>query len=213
MDLNPKRNKAVYPTKTTINLVKQESAQSNRVVQIGLFVVVVALIGVFAKFAVIDPLASGIDSSSQVTAAQAQLDDLKAANENYAALNEKYARYVVTGLTEEELNLADRNALFDLIRSNFMSVGYLSSVKVLGNTVTATSVGADLTQVSRLVEQLESDSRVSHVTVSTAQGKDNAATSATIEVTLKGALDSGSTATSDGTGGTAAGKGAGNGAA
>lgn len=213
MDLNQKRNKAVYPTKATINLVKQESAQSNRAVQVGLFVIVVALIGVFAKFAVIDPLASGIGSSSQVTAAQAQLDDLKAANENYAALNEKYARYVVTGLTEEELNLADRNALLDLIRSNFMSVGYLSSVKVLGNTVTATSVGADLTQVSRLVEQLESDSRVSHVTVSTAQGKDNAATSATIEVTLKGALDSGSTATSDGTGGTAAGKGAGNGAA
>ena len=169
----------------------------------GLFAITLVLIGVFAKFAVIDPLASGMDSSAEVAAAQAQLDELQAANENYAALNEKYARYVVTGLTEEEANLANRNAVLDLIRSNLMSVGYLSSVKVVGNTVTATCLGAELTEVSRLVERLEADSRVSHVTVSTAQGKDNAATSATIEVTLKGALDDGAET----------GKGAGNGAA
>lgn len=211
------RSKVVYPTKTTINLVKQEAAQGNIAVQVGLFLVVIVLIGVFAKFAVVDPLASGLDSSAQVSAAQAQLNELVAANENYAALNEKYARYVVTGLTDDELSLADRNALLDLIRSNLMSVGYLSSVKVVGNTVTATCLGVDLTEVSRLVERLESDSRVSHVTVSTAQGKDDAGTSATIEVTLKDALDTEAGAAAGGAGaaasGTAAGEGAGNGAA
>lgn len=197
------RAKVVYPTKTTINLVKQEATHGSIATQVGLFAIALVLIGVFAKFAVIDPLASGMDSSAEVAAAQAQLDELQAANENYAALNEKYARYVVTGLTEEESNLANRNAVLDLIRSNLMSVGYLFSVKVVGNTVTATCLGADLTEVSRLVERLEADSRVSHVTVSTAQGKDNAATSATIEVTLKGALDDGAET----------GEGAGNGAA
>ena len=120
-------------------------------------------------------------------------------------------------LTDDELSLADRNALLDLIRSNLMSVGYLSSVKVVGNTVTATCLGVDLTEVSRLVERLESDSRVSHVTVSTAQGKDDAGTSATIEVTLKDALDTEAGAAAGGAGaaasGTAAGEGAGNGAA
>ena len=70
-----------------------------------------------------------------------------------------------------------------------MDVGYLSSLRVLGNTATVTCLGADLNQISALVENLETDKRVSHVTVSTAQGENDSSTSATIQIVFKGAND------------------------
>lgn len=201
--------KAEYPTKTTINLVSQEAVRGNNAVQIALFVIAVVLIAIFAKFAVADPLASSLNSSADVAAAQQRLAALEAENADYAAVNERYARYVVTGLTEEEQALADRNTLIDLVESKIMGVGYLQSIKVVGNQITATSVGVDLTEVSRMVESLETDKRVSHVTVSTAQGENDAGTKATIEVTLKSALETDAEALMDeALGGATAGDGA-----
>ena len=57
------------------------------------------------------------------------------------------------------------------------------------NTATVTCLGADLNEVSALVESLESDQRVAHVTVSTAQGENDSSTSATIQIVFAGPLD------------------------
>lgn len=185
-----KRGKApVYPTKTSINLVDTEQARGNLLVQIALFVIALALIGVFAKFAVVDPLASSMASSNEVAAAQTHLDDLVAQNADYAELNAQYDRYVVPGLTEEEQNLVDRDTVLDLLEQKVMNVGYLESLRVSSNVVTATCLGVDLSRISTLVESLESDDRVAHVTVSTAQGENDSSTSATIQIVLKGALE------------------------
>lgn len=190
------KKKISYPTKTVINLVDVGGARIGHTSQIGLFLVLLVLVGLFAKFAVIDPLASGMNSSAQLAAAETQLAQLKEENANYAELNEQYARYVVTGLTDDEQNLTIRGTILDLIETQVMSVGYLASVKVVGNTATVTSLGADLNQVSQLVETLKDDNRVAYVTVSTAQGETDASTSATIQIAFKGALD----ASSDGEG-------------
>lgn len=180
---------AARPTKTSINLAAIERAQSNVVANIGLFLVALVLIGIFAKFAVIDPLAQGMASSNEVALAQAHLEALEQANADYAELNQQYARYVVTGLTEEEQNLTDRDTILDLLQEKVLNVGYLSSLKVTDNTAIVTCLGVDLAKVSSLVQDVESDRRVAHVTVSTAQGENDATTSATINITFKGALD------------------------
>lgn len=180
-----------YPTKTTVNLVSAEAARGNATTQIALFVIALVLIGVFAKFAVVDPIAAGMDSSAEVTAAQERLRELQVENANFAELNEQYARYVVVGLTEEEQNLADRDAVLNLLETKVMGVGYLQSLKVTGNVATVNLIGANLDDVSKLVESLEADGRVAHVTVSTAQGETDARTSATIQIALKGALETG----------------------
>lgn len=185
-----KRGKApVYPTKTSINLVDTEQTRGNLVVQLTLFVIALLLIGVFAKFAVIDPLASGVASSGTVAEAQARLDQLAAANADYAAVNEQYDRYVVPGLSEDEQDLVDRDTVLDLLQQKVMDVGYLDVLSVSGNTVTATCLGANLNEISALVENLENDARVSHVTVSTAQDQSDSGTSATIKIVFKGALE------------------------
>lgn len=178
-----------YPQKTTINLVGTEATRSSVLTQIALFAIVLALIGIFAKFAVVDPLASSLDSNSEVAAAQAQLAALEAENASYAEVNAQYERYVAPGLTEEEQNLVDRDAVIDLLETKVMSVGYLSSLQVTGNMAVATCLGASLDEVSRLVESLEADTRVAHVTVSTAQSDTDVTASATIQITFAGALD------------------------
>lgn len=185
-----KRGKTpTYPTKTSINLVDTERTRGNLMVQLALFVIALVLIGIFAKFAVVDPLASSMASSNDVAAAQARLDALTAENADYAELNAQYDRYVVPGLTAEEQDLTDRDTVLDLLQQKVMDVGYLSSLRVMGNTATVTCLGADLNQISTLVENLETDKRVSHVTVSTAQGENDSSTSATIQIVFKGAND------------------------
>ena len=202
-----KRGKApAYPTKTSINLVDTEQVRGNLVVQLALFAIALVLIGIFAKFAVVDPLASSMESGNEVSAAQARLDALIAENADYEELNAQYDRYVVPGLSEQEQNLVDRDTVLDLLQQKVMNVGYLDSLRVVSNTVTATCLGVDLSRVSSLVESLESDERVAHVTVSTAQGENDSGTSATIQIVFKGPLETEAEASAEG-------EGAGNGAA
>lgn len=202
-----KRGKApAYPAKTSINLVDTEQARGNLVVQLSLFAIALVLIGIFAKFAVVDPLASSMESGNEVSAAQARLDALIAENADYEELNAQYDRYVVPGLSEQEQNLVDRDTVLDLLQQKVMNVGYLDSLRVVSNTVTATCLGVDLSRVSSLVESLESDERVAHVTVSTAQGENDSGTSATIQIVFKGPLETEAEASAEG-------EGAGNGAA
>lgn len=186
---SPSAKKDSYPTKTFINLVAVEQQRGSRATYVALFAIGLVLIALFAKFAVVDPLAASAASGRDVAAAQAQLDALRDKNADYAELNKQYARYVVTGLSEEEMNLVDRDTVLDLLEQKVLSVGYLSSLKVSGNKATVTCLGVDLTKVSHLVQDLEGDDRVAHVTVSTAQGETDAVASATIEIAFKGALD------------------------
>lgn len=196
-----KRGKApAYPTKTSINLVDTEQARGNLVVQLALFAIALVLIGIFAKFAVVDPLASSMESGNEVSAAQARLDALIAENADYEELNAQYDRYVVPGLSEQEQNLVDRDTVLDLLQQKVMNVGYLDSLRVVSNTVTATCLGVDLSRVSSLVESLESDERVAHVTVSTAQGENDSGTSATIQIVFKGPLETEAEASAEGEG-------------
>ena len=197
MDLKPEvslsaltRGKApAYPVKTSINLVDTQQQRGNLLAQLGLFAIALVLIGVFAKFAVVDPLAASAASSNEVSAAQARLDVLAAENADYAELNAQYDRYVVPGLSEEEQNLVDRDVVLNLLQQKVMGVGHLSSLRMEKNTATVTCLGADLNEVSALVESLESDQRVAHVTVSTAQGENDSSTSATIQIVFAGPLD------------------------
>lgn len=185
-----KRGKApAYPTKTSINLVDTERERGNLATQLALFAIALVLVGIFAKFAVIDPLASSMASNDEIAAAQARLDALMAENADYAELNAQYDRYVVPGLSDEEQNLVDRDTVLDVLQQKVMNVGHLESVRTVGNTVTATCRGVDLSRVSSLVQDLENDDRVSHVTVSTAQGENESGTSATIQIVLKGPLE------------------------
>lgn len=179
--------KDAYPTKTHINLIQGEAKRVSTLTEVLLFILLVVLIGIFAKFAVVDPLSSGMESSRQVSNLQAQLHELQAANASKEGLVQEYSKYVVKGLTAEEQARTNRNDIIELLRSKVMSFGSLSSLKVSDNEVLATCADISLNEVSSLVQGLENDDRVSYVTVSTAQGTEAKGTSATISITMKSA--------------------------
>lgn len=184
-DLSFGKKAPVYPSKTDINLIKTEATKGSNLTALLLFFVFLIALAFFAKFAVIDPLASSMSSSEEVDAARAELATLVLGNETYAELTERYAQYIVTDLKEEEASLASRNDVIDLLESKIMGFANLSSIKVEGNKVSVVCMGVDLQTVSGLVQSIEQDERVSYVTVSTAQERDGKASSATIDITMK----------------------------
>lgn len=181
--------KSVYPTKKHANLVKSESSKRNTLLELLLFVIFLVLLAIVVKFAVVDPLMSSASSSTEVAQAQAQLNAMTAANADYSELTDKYERYVVADMTEAEQSLANRDELVTLLKTKVMNVANLSSVKVVNNVLTITCVSVGLQDVAGLVQSLEADNLVSHVTVSTAQSQDGKGSSAAIQVTLKSALE------------------------
>ncbi|MEF9925888.1 MAG: hypothetical protein RR866_04590 [Raoultibacter sp.] len=188
------KKKAVYPTKRTINLIAQASPKVHRGREIALFAAVVVLIAVFAKFLVADPLMSTAQSTADLQEATAQLEQLKTEAETLKQETAQHDRYVVVGKTEEELNLADRAAVFELLGTKIAGATYLQSVKATGNTITVTCLGLGLQDVSKLVADLEKDERVSYVTVSTTATPDKNQSSATIQILLQGASATGDAA-------------------
>lgn len=174
-----------YPVKTDINLMKAEVTRGNTLVNILLFLVFLVLLALFVKFAVADPLSTGMQSSQALTAAQAKLDALKAENASYTELNQEYSKYILDGLTEEEMNLVDRNDLLDLLSETVMRVTFVSGVKVVGNSVAISCIGVDLQYLSEVVRILDHDERVAYATVSAAQEEDGALLAATIQIVLK----------------------------
>lgn len=180
---------AVYPTKTSINLIKADASAQNRTTTILLFVIFLVLLAIFTKFAVIDPITSGLQSGNRVNAAQAELDALKLKNASATELTDKYSHYIVSGLTEEEEALVDRAEVMDLLETKVMGAATISAIKVADNKVTVTCLGIGLQEASAIVQSIEQDERVSHVTVSTAQDREGNAATATIEITMKDAQE------------------------
>lgn len=180
-----KSKKVEYPSKTTINLMSANEVRGDTRSNALLFLVFIVLLAIFVKFAVIDPLSVSRQSTEELDAAKAELVALETENQSYTELSDQYSRYVVTGLTDEETGRADRDELIDLLQTKVLGATYISSVKVVGNSVTVACVGANLESISGLVKNLEQDSRVAYVTVSTAVEREDTASTATIQIELK----------------------------
>lgn len=188
------KKKVSYPSKTTINLVQEKDGTRSTAMELALFGIFIVILLVLCKFFVIDPIQQATESGGDLSSAQSQLAALQAENEIYADISDEYSKYVVSGLTDAEQNLADREQLMDLLRTTVLSQApYLQTVQVTGNVVSLTCVGVTLQDLSGLVASLEADPRVAYVTVSTAVSRDGGTSSATIEFQMKGALDSSAT--------------------
>lgn len=179
--------KPVYPDKTFINLAVADKGNQSTVRSLVLFAVALVAILLFAKFGVVDVLGAVAESESRVAAAQADLTALEEANADFAELQERYAAYAVTSMTEEERALADRGAVLDLLQSTVANVADLQSVKVSDNTVLLQFSNTSLEDVSRVVASLESSDLVAGVTMSTARTDRNDDVVSTVTVLLNGA--------------------------
>jgi hypothetical protein len=168
-----------------INLVATKNKMRLSPLETLFFLILLLLIGVFAKFAVYDPVMNITSAAEEVQRAQHKLDALVASNVGYDALVEEHAKYIVEGLSAEEQRLVDPRDVIDMLKKEVMDAGSLSSVVVADNVVTVTCIGIDLQATSALVEHIEADKRVAFVTISTAESQEDVASKATIVITMK----------------------------
>ena len=176
------------PQKNSINLAQGVSGTQNRTMTLIAFGAAVIVIAILCKLLVIDVLAGAMASNGQVSRMESQVQELVAANEDYDQVSKEYSRYVVTGLTDDELQQVDRQQVIDLVRSYLLDLGQLQSMQVSGNVVTANVAGVSMARVSQ--QLIQADPLVASAQVSSAQGAESSLSSNavhTVVITLAGA--------------------------
>ena len=124
-------------------------------------------------------------AESRVSAAQAQLSTLQAANADYNEVQAEYDKIGVSGLSEDERALADRGDVIELIENTASQLGSLQAVRVSGNTMELQFSDRTLHDVSRLMQVLESKDIVAGVSVSMAKTDEKTDVVSVVTVTLQ----------------------------
>ncbi|MDD3278081.1 MAG: hypothetical protein PHG16_04255 [Lachnospiraceae bacterium] len=203
-----KLTKAKYPEKTSMNLVMKENESTSPVVlAVGAVIFVIAL-GLFTKFGVLDRMMEASKAEAAYQEASNYLDSLKEANADYDQIQETYNKMGNAYLSEEERASLDRMDIMGMLQTTVLSRANVSSIDISGSTVTVTITDTRLSDISKIVANLEEDQRTDYVTVSTAGTNDNNAQGGdanmvTADMVINLVASDGTTAASDPTGGDA----------
>lgn len=157
------------PSKRSINLANVNEKKINWLLAVPLVLLVLAGAFAFGKFAVADRFAVVSELRSEVKSLQQQIDADNAELESYGLLNELYAHYTYSGMTEEELRRVDRVTVMELLRSGMSGTVQIGSWAVHGNEITVSVQGPSLQSINDLSQRFLRDSRVDFCTVTTAK--------------------------------------------
>ena len=180
---------SAYPSKTTMNLYQGDGQQSDirKVIVVG--VLLFAAIAVFVKFGVLDQLAYLSQKEGELAQQQALVAAAKKGAGNYDELKESYDAY----LAQYGSGTIDGIAVLDVVDQRVRNVAQVSNVTLSKGILTITVNDVSLDTVGNLAKDLESQSLVENVNVSTAnmKNKDGVMTDATLVVSLVGGENEG----------------------
>ena len=171
--------KGKLPTKTYINLVYSEKETGRFFTLLLMALAFFALLAVFTKFLVLDQIEKVNLAREQYYALQTQLEKLKAENKGYSDVESQFNHYGTSYLQAEELALADREEILDVINSRIDLTQGLTSITLSGNTATVELTSLNMEEISAIVESLEESDSVSYVVVDTASTDDSRISSRT----------------------------------
>ena len=156
------------PSKTTINLALPDEREIKPQIAVPAIILICLLAAVFGKIAVADRLISASRAAGEASKMRA---DLEAAYEEisyYSSVEDRYAHYTYSGMTEEEMERVDRVEVMELVEKA-MRAGYsLKSWTVSGNTMTLNMTGNSLKELNRLSQVLEQEPIVEQCVIKTA---------------------------------------------
>ncbi len=162
------KNARNMPVKRSINMAGIGEKPIKLNVAIPAIVVIVAAAAVLSKFAVVDRLVAVSNAQAEVAQVRAELDATYRKIEEYGELEELYAHYTYSGMTQEELLRADRVAVVELIKRVVMPRAAVYSWSVSSNQLTVNLTGNTLQEINMIAQQLEADPLVDFCTVITA---------------------------------------------
>ena len=158
-ELSFKKNKNNLPSKTSINFIVDTETKTNRI-SIVLFLVFLVLLGIFTKFAVIDPLAKVAKAEREYREAEKQLDVYRNELSNYAEVAAEYNEKVGTFLTDSERSYLDRTEILAMIKEDIFSHVNVKSISISGNTVRVSTATTTMDLISDITQILLDDPRI-----------------------------------------------------
>ena len=160
------------PTKQSINLATVGLKKTNWAVMMPLLIVFAIALAAFSKFLVIDRLAEVAAAESAATAVQTELDECIERIEQYGELNEVYAHYTYSGMTEEELSLVDRTEVMALLERAVLPKTQAAEFDLAGNRLKIAIEGDTLQEINETVQSLLEDDLVEYCEVNNATTSD-----------------------------------------
>ena len=153
------------PTKENINFAVVGVKRTRWWLVILVTVLILAAAAAIAKFLVLDRLAAVSAAESEAGQVRAQLNECYDRIAEYGELNEVYAHYTYSGMTEEELSRVDRAAVMDLLQRVVFPRTDVAAWDVSGNRLTMSIEGDTLQEINLTVQKLQEDPMVDYCEV------------------------------------------------
>ncbi len=154
-NINPiKKNAVQYPSKKTMNFVHHQSGINLKKL-IPALVLVLIIGALFAKFAILDPLAKRDVALGELTDKQTQLALINGKLTGYEELVQQYGRYSYGWMNETEVNMVSRMDVLQLVEQEIATKAIIDNMAVNNNVLTLNIHGITLEQASTMVRSLE----------------------------------------------------------
>ncbi len=156
------------PTKTEINFAQIGVRRVRWWLLILCVLLALAAIAAFVKFLVYDKLEEVSAAQAEAAQVRSQLDESYRRIDSYGELNEIYAHYTYSGMTEEELARVDRVAVMDLLQRVVLPRTEVNSWILKENQLKLSIEGDTLKDINDTVQLLMEDELVNYCEVNTA---------------------------------------------
>ena len=156
------------PTKENINFAQISVKHTRWWLVLLTVVLILAVGGAIGKFLIYDRYQAVDAAEAEAAAMHRALDECNARIEAYGELNETYAHYTYTGMTEEELGRVDRVAVLDLMQRVLFVRTEVTDWSVRGNVLSLDIAGDTLQEINETVQQLMAEPLVNYCEVNTA---------------------------------------------
>lgn len=164
----PKLKKGKIPSKNFINIQikKKQVFSMQKNVPIIIAIVLIAL--VLGKFFIVDRITLVARETARLSKIQDELTTANKAIESMQDIDDVYAHYTTSGMTEEELSRVDRVAAMKLINKEFLRHNISKSWNLTGNVMTLQVRGPSLRELNDLAAELEENPIVERCVISSA---------------------------------------------
>ena len=160
------------PSKRTINLAPIGVKKIDLRLAAGGVLLILLLASAFGKFLVADRLNAVIRAEGEVTALQSDIQGAYRRIAGYGDLETEYAHYTYSGMTKEELAMADRAEVVRMVQKETGEAARLISWNLSGNLLTLSVAASDLQDINRMVKNLGEFEIVDLCSVTTAVKED-----------------------------------------
>lgn len=163
-----KITKGKMPTKDFINVQTRTKQAFSVKKNLPLLIVIAVAVIVLGKFFVVDKIVDLATEANRISTIQQELQTTKAQISSKGDIEEEYAHYTTSGMTDEELSRVDRVEAMRLVDSAFRGGNVSRSWNLTGNIMTLQVTGSSLSELNQLAADLETDPIVERCVISSA---------------------------------------------